>query len=122
MSSLIVKGGTVKGGEVMISGNKNAVLPMIAALMLSDEESILHNVPDILDVHAMLDIAAFLGAEYTFENNVLRFRCRDVKNFIIPQEMCARNRTSILFAAPLIARCGKAELGCHRPRTRRDRL
>ncbi|MBE6375373.1 MAG: UDP-N-acetylglucosamine 1-carboxyvinyltransferase [Lentisphaerae bacterium] len=110
MSSLIVKGGTVKGGEVMISGNKNAVLPMIAALMLSDEESILHNVPDILDVHTMLDIAAFLGAEYTFEKNVLRFRCRDVKNFIIPQEMCARNRTSILFAAPLIARCGKAEL------------
>ncbi len=110
MSSLIVKGGTIKGGEVQISGNKNAVLPMIAALMLTDKECILHNVPDILDVHTMLDIAAALGAEYTFENNTLRFICKDVKTHIINRELCSRNRTSILFAAPLLARCGKAEL------------
>ena len=62
MSSLIVKGGTVRGGEVTVSGNKNAVLPMIAALLLTDEESVLYNVPDILDVHTMLDIAGELGA------------------------------------------------------------
>lgn len=110
MNSLILKGGTLKGGELRISGNKNAVLPMIAALMLSDGESVLHNVPDILDVHTMLDIAAALGAEYTFEHNTLRFRCRDVKTHIISRELCARNRTSILFAASLIARCKKAEL------------
>ena len=110
MSSLIVKGGTVRGGEVRVSGNKNAVLPMIAALMLTDEESVLTNVPDILDVHSMLDIAASLGAEYTFENNTLRFRCKDIKTHIISRELCSRNRTSILFAAPLLARCGKAEL------------
>lgn len=110
MDSLIVKGGTVKGGEITVSGNKNAVLPMIAALFLTDEESVLHNVPDILDVRSMLDIASALGAEYTFENNTLRFCCRDVKTHIIPQELCSRNRTSILFAAPLLARCGKAEL------------
>ena len=110
MNSLIVKGGTLTGGEVTVSGNKNAVLPMIAALMLTDGESVLHNVPDILDVHTMLDIAVSLGAEYTFENGTLRFGCRDVKTHIIPQELCSRNRTSILFAAPLLARCGKAVL------------
>ena len=110
MSSLIVKGGSIRGGEVHISGNKNAVLPMIAALMLTDSESVLENVPDILDVHTMLDIAASLGAEYTFENNVLRFRCKDVKTHIISSELCSRNRTSILFAAPLLVRCNKAEL------------
>ena len=80
MSSLIVKGGSIRGGEVTVSGNKNAVLPMIAALMLSDEESVLTNVPDILDVHTMLDIAAALGAEYTFDKNTLHFRySRDEK-------------------------------------------
>ena len=110
MSSLIVKGGTIRGGEVSVSGNKNSVLPMIAALMLTDEESVLTNVPDILDVHTMLDIAGELGAEYTFENNTLRFRCKDIKTHIISQQLCSRNRTSILFAAPLLARCGKAEL------------
>ena len=83
---------------------------MIAALMLTDEESVLTNVPDILDVHTMLDIAGELGAEYTFENNTLRFRCKDIKTHIISQQLCSRNRTSILFAAPLLARCGKAEL------------
>lgn len=110
MSSLIVKGGSLRGGEVNISGNKNAVLPMIAALMLTDQESVLHNVPDILDVHTMLDIAAALGAEYTFENNTLRFRCKDIKTSEISRELCSRNRTSILFAAPLLVRCGKAVL------------
>ena len=110
MSSLIVKGGSIRGGEVHISGNKNAVLPMIAALMLTDGESVLENVPDILDVHTMLDIAAALGAEYTFENNTLRFICKDVKTHILNRELCSRNRTSILFAAPLLARCGKDDL------------
>ena len=85
MNSLIIKGGSICGGEVTVSGNKNAVLPMIAALMLSDEESVIRNVPDIRDVHSMLDIAVYLGAEYTFENGVLRFRCKDVKNTVISQ-------------------------------------
>ncbi|MBE6378304.1 MAG: UDP-N-acetylglucosamine 1-carboxyvinyltransferase [Lentisphaerae bacterium] len=110
MSTLIVKGGTIRGGEITVSGNKNAVLPMIAALMLTDEESVLTNVPDILDVHTMLDIAASLGAEYTFEKNTLRFCCKDVKTHVISRELCSRNRTSILFTAPLLARCGRAEL------------
>ncbi|MBE6356598.1 MAG: UDP-N-acetylglucosamine 1-carboxyvinyltransferase [Lentisphaerae bacterium] len=110
MNTLIVKGGTLCGGEVTVSGNKNAVLPMIAALLLTDEESVLENVPDILDVHTMLDIAGELGADFTFANNILRFRCKDVKRSVISRELCSRNRTSILFAAPLLARCGKAEL------------
>ena len=110
MQSLLVRGGSVRGGEVTVSGNKNAVLPMIAALMLTDEEVILRNVPDILDVRTMLDIAGTLGAEYTFERNTLRFRCPDVKTTSVTRELAARNRTSILFAAPLLARCGRAEL------------
>jgi UDP-N-acetylglucosamine 1-carboxyvinyltransferase len=108
MSSLIIKGGTVRGGKVAVSGNKNAVLPMIPALMLCSEEVILHNIPDILDVRTMLDIAGELGAEFTFENNTLRFKCPDIKEPVVSRELCARNRTSILFAAPLLARCGRA--------------
>jgi len=113
IKSLFVKGGSIRGGEVTVSGNKNAVLPMIPALMLCSEEVILHNVPDILDVRTMLDIAGELGAEFTFENNTLHFKCPDIREPVISRELCARNRTSILFAAPLLARCGRAEL--HRP-------
>jgi len=110
MYYLKVKGGAKISGEVTISGNKNAALPMIAALLLTDEEVILHNVPNILDVCTMLDIAGELGAEFTFEKNTLRFRCTKIITTTVSQEMSSRNRTSILFAAPLIARCGKAGL------------
>ena len=110
MQSLIIEGEARISGRVRIGGNKNAALPMIAALLLTDEEVVLENVPDILDVRTMLDIAGELGAEFTFEGHTLRFRCPDVKTTSISRELCARNRTSILFAAPLLARCGRAEL------------
>ena len=110
MQSLRVKGGAEIRGSVTVSGNKNAALPMIAALLLAEEECVLRNVPDILDVRTMLDIAGELGAEFSFKNHVLKFRCRDIKTTRVSREMCSRNRTSILFAAPLIARCGAAEL------------
>ena len=110
IKSLHIKGGSIRGGEVNISGNKNAALPAISAAMLTDEEVILHNVPDILDVRTMLDIAGELGAEFTFENNTLRFRCPKVKTTVINKELCAKNRTSILFASSLVGRCGQAEL------------
>jgi len=110
MRTLFVRGDAHISGEVTISGNKNAALPMISALMLTDETVVLHNVPDILDVRTMLDIAGELGAEFTFENNTLTFRCSDIKTSVISRELCSRNRTSILFASSLIARCGKAEL------------
>ncbi len=110
MLSLKVEGGAPIRGSVRISGNKNAALPMIAALLLTDEEITLRNVPDILDVRTMLDIAGEIGAGYTFENHVVRLRCTDVKTTEISKALCERNRTSILFAAPLLARCGRAEL------------
>lgn len=110
MQSLKVEGSARIAGRVRIGGNKNAALPMIAALLLTDEEVVLDNVPDILDVRTMLDIAGELGADFSFENHTLTFRCRDVRTASISGELCSRNRTSILFAAPLLARCGKAEL------------
>lgn len=110
MRSLHVAGNAEIHGEVTISGNKNAALPMIAALLLTDEEVVLRNVPDILDVRAMLQIAGELGAEYRFEHNTLVFRCADIATTTVDRELCSRNRTSILFAAPLLARCGRAEL------------
>ena len=110
MQSLKVEGSAPIGGKVKISGNKNAALPMIAALLLTDQETTLYNVPDILDVRTMLDIAGELGAEFTFENNTLVFRCPKIRTTKISRELCSRNRTSILFAAPLLARCGQAEL------------
>ncbi len=110
MRSLRIEGGAPILGEVTIGGNKNAALPMIAACLLTREEMTLRNVPDILDVRSMLDIARALGAEAEFSNHVLHIRCPELRTTQVPEELCARNRTSILFAAPLLARGGAATL------------
>jgi UDP-N-acetylglucosamine enolpyruvyl transferase len=110
MGQLHITGGIVPHGSVKVSGNKNAALPMLAASLLTKETVTIHNMPDILDVRAMLDIAGELGAEFTFENNTLRFRCSKVKTTVISKELCSKNRTSILFASSLVGRCGQAEL------------
>ncbi len=113
MKRLLVKGGTISGGRVRVGGNKNAALPMIAAALLTDGELVLENVPDILDVRTMLDIAVSLGAEADFRDNVLKIRTADIKEPVIDRRMCAKNRTSILFTAPLLNRTGEAHL--HHP-------
>ena len=111
MPSLLIKGKQPLGGTISVGGNKNSVLPMIAALMLTDEPCVLHNVPDIVDVHTMLEIARFLGADAELEKGTLRFCCSKVTGTEVPRELCSRNRTSILFAGPVLARCGRISLG-----------
>ena len=78
MKDLLIRGRRPLGGTVRPGGNKNAILPMIAALMLTDEKSVLRNVPDIADVRTMLDIARHLGAEAELKDGTLTFRCPKV--------------------------------------------
>ena len=107
MSILKVDGGVPLKGTVNISGNKNAILPMIAAAMLTDDEVIFHNVPDIVDVRIMLEVSHSLGARVEFENNSLLIQAGSVCNGAISREHCSKIRTSILFVAPLLYRCVK---------------
>ena len=111
MKDLLIRGRRPLNGIVRPGGNKNAILPMIAALMLTDEKSVLRNVPDIADVRTMLDIARHLGAEAELKDGTLTFQCPKVVTTEVPKELCARNRTSILFAGSMLARCGRIELG-----------
>ena len=60
-----IHGGKVVSGEIVTSGNKNEALPVIAAALLSTGTVILDNVPDILDVRNMLEIASDLGVSVT---------------------------------------------------------
>jgi UDP-N-acetylglucosamine 1-carboxyvinyltransferase len=108
MESLYIEGGAPLKGEVTISGNKNAVLPMIAASLLTEEKVILHNAPNILDVRVMLEIAEKLGASVSFKDNIIEIEAKKFKDSKIDKELCSKVRASILFAAPLAVRCGKA--------------
>jgi len=110
MSHFVIQGGCPLGGEVVASGNKNAVLPMLAACLLTDEEVVLSNVPRIRDVTSMLEVLEHLGAEVSQDGNVVRVRAQHIKTGIIPRELCEATRTSFLFVGPLLTRTGRVEL------------
>lgn len=110
MSQFVVHGGKPLAGEITASGNKNAILPMIAAALLTDEQVVLDNAPDLLDVARMLDVLVHLGAEVERSDGRIVIRAAHVKDDAIPDELCEKTRTSFLFTAPLLHRTGRARL------------
>ncbi len=110
MSRFVIHGGRALSGEIRASGSKNAVLPMIAAALLTDEEVVLENVPSIRDVDVMLEIAGVLGAQVSRAGDRVTIRAAEVRDTPLPHELCERVRTSLLFVAPLLHRLGRAKL------------
>ncbi len=110
MGQLHITGRIVPHGTVRIGGNKNAALPMLAAALLTDDPVTIHNMPDIIDVRTMLDIIRALGGTADFADGTVVVNASKVATGDIPRELCAKARTSILFAAPLVARRGAAVL------------
>ena len=110
MATLSITGGKPLYGSVQTAGNKNAVLPMIAAALLTDEPLILENVPDIGDLRSMLTIAENLGVEVNFRPKEyhLEIHAKEIDEASLNRELSSRIRASILFAAPLVYRTGKA--------------
>lgn len=107
----VIQGGHALAGTVTPAGNKNAALPILAAILLTDEEVILENVPDILDVHAMLAILDDLGVSVREEpDGCLAFRADNLRGSSLDSDLCKRIRASVLFAGPLLARAGAVNL------------
>ncbi len=112
MSNLIVHGGAPLRGRIIPSANKNAVLPVLCATLLTCEPLRLHGVPDITDVRKILDIFRTLGSEVRLDQSTgtldlhhreTRF---DAARHRLPEEM----RSSIMLVPPLLARFGIARL------------
>ena len=78
MSRFVIHGGRALSGEIRASGSKNAVLPMIAAALLTDEEVVLENVPSIRDVDVMLEIAGVIGAQVSRSGDRVTIRAADM--------------------------------------------
>jgi UDP-N-acetylglucosamine 1-carboxyvinyltransferase len=111
MESFVIDGGHPLSGHVRASGNKNAALPIVAACLLTDEPVVLLDLPRILDVDTMLDLAADIGADVERSGaNDVRIRPPDLPRPELDEELCRRIRASVLFAGPLLARCGRAQI------------
>jgi UDP-N-acetylglucosamine 1-carboxyvinyltransferase len=112
MARFIVEGGTPLRGEIRPAGNKNEALPLIAAALLTDDPVTLRNVPRIRDVHGMLEIVSALGAKVEeLDATTVRITAADLKSTDVPPALAREIRTSLLFAAPLLARHKKVTLG-----------
>ena len=109
MDSFLIKGGTPLRGEVTISGSKNAVLPILAATLLTPDTCTLHRVPDLSDVRFMLKILESLGAETRFHQGTVTIRAAKIKGFG-DYELIRKMRGSICILGPLLARCGEARV------------
>lgn len=107
MESLLIKGGVPLHGEVTISGAKNAVLPIMAATLLTSEPCVIRRVPNLSDVRFMGQILSWLGAEVHFENGAVRVRAKKIKG-AGDYDLIRKMRGSICIMGPLLARLHKA--------------
>jgi UDP-N-acetylglucosamine 1-carboxyvinyltransferase len=110
VAKFIINGGKPIGGTFLPRGNKNAVLPMLAACVLTDQPVVLHNVPLINDVKVMLQLLESIGVEVSLEGHSVTLNAKNLKTTELSQELCAKVRTSILLAGPLTARHGGATI------------
>jgi UDP-N-acetylglucosamine 1-carboxyvinyltransferase len=109
MESLMIKGGVPLEGEVRISGAKNAVLPILAATLLTAEPCVIRRVPNLSDVKFMGEILRWLGAEVKAEGDTIRVQARKVKG-MADYDLVRKMRGSICIMGPLLGRLKKARV------------
>lgn len=105
-----ITGGVPLKGDVTISGSKNAALPLIAASVLTEGETVLTNVPFLRDIKVILKTLDFLGAETSFIDGTVRIRTHNLQSKPIPAEYVSKLRGSIVLLGPLLARFGVVEM------------
>jgi len=106
MQTFKITGGIPLHGEITVDGNKNAVLPMIAAALLTNETITLTNVPEIKDVETMLQLAEAFGADIqrNIKQQTVAITATNLKTNQLQHNLCSKIRTSLLFTAPLLHR------------------
>ncbi|HKM59111.1 MAG TPA: UDP-N-acetylglucosamine 1-carboxyvinyltransferase [Chthoniobacterales bacterium] len=103
MDKIIIRGGQQLSGSVRISGSKNSALPILAATLLTRESCVIQRVPDLSDVHYMLQILAHLGAEVERASGTVTVQAERV-NTVAPYEIVRKMRASVCVLGPLLGR------------------
>lgn len=111
MAVVQIRGKSKLSGEVMVSGSKNSVLPIMAASVLCQGVTILEHCPDISDVHDMIKILESLGAKVSFEAGTLKIDTTNRTEQEVHEEDARKIRASILFLGPLLAKDKKVKIG-----------
>ncbi|MEW6031996.1 MAG: UDP-N-acetylglucosamine 1-carboxyvinyltransferase [Bacillota bacterium] len=107
---LIIKGRRPLSGRVRVHGSKNAVLPIIAASLLVDGETVITQVPHLEDVHTAVEVMASLGVDARLRGSTLTLLPEGLSSFEAPYDYVRRMRASFLVTGPLLARLGRARI------------
>jgi UDP-N-acetylglucosamine 1-carboxyvinyltransferase len=110
MEKFVIEGGVPLSGTITAAGNKNGALPILAACVLTEDEVVLHNVPQIRDVEAMLELLEAMGVRIERrEGHTIALCAADVaQDAVVDKSAAERIRASFLLAGPLLARFGRA--------------
>jgi UDP-N-acetylglucosamine 1-carboxyvinyltransferase len=110
MDRLRITGGAPLAGEVRVAGAKNAALPILAATLLTTDEVVLENVPQLADITTMGRLLAGMGARLSREGSRVVARADAIGAVEAPYELVKTMRASILVLGPLLARFGQARV------------
>lgn len=110
MSAYIVEGGNPLDGSVRVHGAKNSVLPILAACLLSPEECVIHNCPDLSDVTASLDILRHLGCRVARQGEMVTVDAGAPTGWDVPDNLMREMRSSVIFLGAVLGRMGRADL------------
>ena len=104
MSRYIINGGNKVEGRLSIRGAKNSVLPIMAAAILNESKSIINNIPNISDVHVMIDILKSIGCKAKYEDSTLYLDSSNIDITSVKEEYMKMLRSSIIVMGAMIGR------------------
>ena len=110
MDKLVIAGGKKLKGTVTISGAKNACLPILAATLLSDDKSVIKNIPGLRDMSTMLKILKNFGVRVQQDGSTVTVEPHGYKKYIAPYELVSTMRASVCVLGPLLAKQRRAEV------------
>lgn len=110
MEKFTINGGRRLSGKLRIESAKNAVLPLLAASILTDDEVLIENCPKIADVLSMIKILKSLGVKADFHGNDLCVCAKNLNDFQISEKLAKELRSSVFMMGALLSRVGKARI------------
>jgi UDP-N-acetylglucosamine 1-carboxyvinyltransferase len=112
METIVIKGGAQLGGEVVVSGSKNAALPLLFSTLLTGERVLIRNVPALADVRTAIQVLRHLGARVSRspDGHEVTVEARDIGCTEAPYDLVKTMRASFLVLGPLLARFGHARV------------
>lgn len=117
MNKIIIDGGYELEGTIKIGGDKNSVVALIPAAILSDEEVTIANVPEISDIDALEEILNFLNADVIRNKDIIKINSKNIINKEIPESIAKKFRASYYFMGALLSKYKKVEIyfpgGCN---------